>query len=70
MLVSTRPGTALMASNQTTISITHDGGKTWTSAAEGGLLFQFMSFANATDGWAVDNSTKIWTTSDGGDHWQ
>lgn len=70
MLVSTRPGTALMASNQTTISITHDGGKTWTPVGEGGLLFQSMSFANATDGWAVDNSTTVWTTSDGGDHWQ
>lgn len=70
MLVSTSPGTALMASNQTTISITHDGGKTWTPVGEGGLLFQSMSFANATDGWAVDNSTTIWTTIDGGDHWQ
>jgi photosystem II stability/assembly factor-like uncharacterized protein len=59
-----------MASNQTTISITHDGGKSWATVGETGILFQFMTFADARDGWAVDNSSNVWTTSDGGDHWQ
>jgi photosystem II stability/assembly factor-like uncharacterized protein len=70
MLVASLPGTAVMASNQTTIAITHDGGRTWSYVGEAGLLFQSLSFANATDGWAVDNSSNVWTTSDGGDHWQ
>jgi photosystem II stability/assembly factor-like uncharacterized protein len=70
MLVSSLPGTAVMASNQTTIAITHDGGRTWNYVGEPGLLFQSVSFANATDGWAVDNSSNVWTTSDGGNHWK
>ena len=69
-LVSTRPGTALITSNQMTIAITHDGGLTWSTVGLEGILFQSFTFASATDGWAVDNSTKIWTTSDGGDDWQ
>jgi len=70
MLVSTRPGTALITSNQMTIAITHDGGRTWSTVGPEGILFQSLTFANATDGWALDNNQIVWTTSDGGDHWQ
>ena len=70
MLVSPRRGTALTASNSETIKITHDGGRTWKAVGEVGLLFQSITFANASDGWALDNSSTVWTTSDGGDHWQ
>ena len=70
MLVSTSPGTALITSNQMTIAITHDGGLTWSTVGPEGILFQSLTFANATDGWALDNSQTVWTTSDGGDHWQ
>ena len=69
MLVSTHPGTALMASNVMMIAITHDGGLTWTTVGPDAVLFQSMSFANATDGWALDVNQDLWTTSDGGDHW-
>lgn len=70
MLVSTSPGTALITSNQMTIAITHDGGLTWSTVGPEGILFQSLTFANATDGWALDNSQIVWTTSDGGNHWQ
>lgn len=70
MLVSPHAGTALMASNSETIKITHDGGRTWRTVGEEGLVFQLLNFVNAADGWAVDNSGIVWTTSDGGDHWQ
>ena len=70
LLVSTAPGTAVMTSNQMTISITHDAGRTWKTVGPVGILFQSLAFANANDGWALDNSQRLWTTSDGGDHWQ
>jgi photosystem II stability/assembly factor-like uncharacterized protein len=70
MLVSPHDGTAVVTSNQISIFITHDGGLSWTRVGEDGLLFQSLSFANATDGWAVDNAASVWTTTDGGDHWQ
>ena len=69
-LVSTSRGTALITSNQMTIAITHDGGLTWSTVGPEGILFQSLTFANATDGWALDNRQIVWTTSDGGDHWQ
>jgi photosystem II stability/assembly factor-like uncharacterized protein len=71
MLVALHAGTAVIASNQITIFITHDGGLSWTPVGEDGLVFPFLTFANATDGWAVDgNHQDLWITTDGGAHWQ
>lgn len=69
ILVSTKPGTALTASNLSTISITHDGGATWTRVGPDGVAFQSIRFATTTQGWALDIYKNIWSTSDGGDHW-
>ena len=69
ILVSTKAGTAITASNLSTISITHDGGATWTKVGPDGVAFQSIGFANATEGWAVDSTKSIWSTSDGGEHW-
>lgn len=69
MLVATGHGTALMASGLMSIAITHDGGLTWATVGPQGYPFGSLSFASATDGWALDLSENLWTTSDGGDHW-
>jgi len=69
-LVATRAGTALMASGLISIAITHDGGLTWAIVGPVGYPFGSLNFANATDGWALDVSGNLWTTSDGGDHWR
>jgi photosystem II stability/assembly factor-like uncharacterized protein len=69
-LLATRAGTAVMASGLTSIAITHDGGLTWAIVGPKGYLFGSLSFASATDGWALDVSGNLWTTSDGGDHWR
>jgi BNR/Asp-box repeat len=70
ILVSTHAGTAVMASDVMMIAITHDDGLTWRTVGPDGILFLSMTFANATDGWALDVNQSLWTTSDGGDHWQ
>ena len=70
IVVSTHAGTALMASDVMMIAITHDGGRSWSTIGPDGILFRSMTFANATDGWALDVNQNLWTTSDGGDHWQ
>jgi photosystem II stability/assembly factor-like uncharacterized protein len=69
ILLSTHAGTALMASDVMMIAITHDDGLTWSTVGPAGILIQSMSFATATDGWALDVNQGLWTTSDGGDHW-
>jgi photosystem II stability/assembly factor-like uncharacterized protein len=69
-LVATRAGTAVMASGLTSIAITHDAGLTWATVGPEGYPFGSLSFANATDGWVLDISENLWTTSDGGDHWR
>jgi photosystem II stability/assembly factor-like uncharacterized protein len=69
ILLSTHAGTALMASDAMMIAITHDDGLTWSTVGPNGILVQLMSFATATDGWALDVNQGLWTTSDGGDHW-
>jgi photosystem II stability/assembly factor-like uncharacterized protein len=70
ILVSTHAGTALMASDVMMIAITHDDGLTWSTVGPDSILIVSMSFADATDGWALDVNQNLWTTSDGGDHWQ
>jgi photosystem II stability/assembly factor-like uncharacterized protein len=70
MLVATRARTAVMASGLTSIAITHDGGLTWATVGPEGFPFGLLRFANATDGWVLDFSERLWTTSDGGDHWR
>jgi photosystem II stability/assembly factor-like uncharacterized protein len=69
MLVSTAPGTAVMTSNQMTIAITHDAGLTWKYVGPKDIRFQSLAFANAVDGWALDDNQHMWTTNDGGEHW-
>jgi photosystem II stability/assembly factor-like uncharacterized protein len=71
ILLNQGPGSAVMATNMSTVSVTHDSGKTWANA--GGLDgsgFQAVKFADASNGWAIDNNKNIWITRDGGDSWQ
>jgi photosystem II stability/assembly factor-like uncharacterized protein len=71
VLVSTRPGAALMATNQSTMTISHDGGRTWASVnGPAGVGFMTIRFANGFDGWALDVNQNIWFTHDGGDSWK
>jgi len=68
-LATSGPGTAVMATNESTITITHDGGRTWIQSGPLGFGFQAIRFGNATDGWALDVNQYIWATTDGGNHW-
>jgi photosystem II stability/assembly factor-like uncharacterized protein len=68
-LVSPVAGTALAASDQTTIEITHNGGRSWAQVAGNGLGFVAIRFASAMDGWALDANQTVWSTNDGGYLW-
>jgi photosystem II stability/assembly factor-like uncharacterized protein len=68
-LVSPVAGTALAASDQTTVEITHNGGRSWAQVAGNGLGFVAIRFASAMDGWALDANQTVWSTNDGGYLW-
>ena len=70
VLAASRPGTAVTATNQSTIAITPDAGRTWTDVGPAGIGFMTLRFANADDGWALDVYQNIWSTHDGGATWQ
>jgi len=61
--------TAVMATNQSTIAITHDAGRTWVESGPIGYGFSIIQFGNANDGWALDVNQYIWATTDGGSTW-
>lgn len=51
------------------IAVTHDSGQTWSGSpapATGGVTS--LRFLNASYGWAF--GPELWTTDDGGQHWQ
>jgi photosystem II stability/assembly factor-like uncharacterized protein len=60
---------AVMATNQSTITITHDAGSSWVQCGPIGFGFSSIRFGNANDGWALDVNQYIWLTNDGGNHW-
>jgi len=70
VLAASRPGTAVTATNQSTIATTQDAGRTWTDVGPAGIGFMTLRFANADDGWALDVYQNIWSTHDGGATWQ
>jgi photosystem II stability/assembly factor-like uncharacterized protein len=70
VVAASRPATAVIATNQSTIAITQDAGKTWTIVGPAGIGFMTIRFANADDGWALDVYQIVWFTHDGGATWQ
>lgn len=66
---SSRPGTLIVASNVTSMMITHDGGGSWRDVGPAGVGFLSIHFVDARFGVALDTSRGMWTTVDGGDHW-
>jgi len=68
-LAASGPGTAVIATNESTITITHDAGRTWVQAGPTGFGFMSIRFDNANDGWALDVNQYIWASTDGGNHW-
>jgi photosystem II stability/assembly factor-like uncharacterized protein len=69
VLAASGQGTAVMATNESTITITHDAGRTWVQAGPTGFGFMSIRFDNANDGWALDVNQYIWASTDGGSHW-
>jgi hypothetical protein len=69
VLAATGPETAVMATNQSSITITKDAGRTWTDVGPPGNGFVSLQFANLADGWALDVNQYIWATTDGGSTW-
>ena len=61
-------GTFVFASNQTSMTITHDGGRTWKGVGPN-VGFQSIRFVTPMFGVAFDVTHGIWVTTDGGDHW-
>ena len=53
----------------TAIYRTHDGGRSWQNTTPVSLALPLFSFADMQHGWAT-NGTLLYTTSNGGDHWQ
>ena len=69
VMAAPKADSLVMASNQSGMTITHDGGRTWTGVGPGGVGFQSIRFVSAQLGVAVDVTHGIWVTTDGGDHW-
>jgi photosystem II stability/assembly factor-like uncharacterized protein len=69
VLAASGAGTAVMATNQSSITITHDAGRTWVESGPIGYGFSIIQFGNANDGWALDVNQYIWATTDGGSTW-
>jgi photosystem II stability/assembly factor-like uncharacterized protein len=49
--------------------VTHDGGRTWSSASPENLVLARIFVLTPEWGWAMDTDRNVWETSDGGDHW-
>src|SRR5438034_1854050 len=61
--------TAVVASIQSTLAITHDAGATWDLVGPANTGFVTIGFGSATNGYAVDVLGNLWVTQDGGNHW-
>lgn len=68
VLVSNRRHVALAGTDRSQVSITRDGGSTWTRV-ELGLVFTALMFSTPDAGWALDAASNLWTTADGGSRW-
>ena len=66
---SSRPASLVVASNQTSMMITHDGGATWKNVGPDNLGFHSIRFVNDRVGVAIDTAHGMWITNDGGDQW-
>jgi photosystem II stability/assembly factor-like uncharacterized protein len=69
VMTANGPGTAVMATNESSITITKDGGRTWTEVGPPGIGFLSIRFANLAAGWAIDVNQYIWATTDAGNTW-
>ena len=69
VIASPMAGSAVIASNQTSMSITHDGGRSWHAVGPSGVGFSSIRFVSSSIGVAVDVTHGTWVTTDGGDHW-
>lgn len=67
-IVSNRSHVAFMSGALTPL-VTHDGGATWTAAALDATGLWLIRFSGSHDGWALEGTTSIWATSDGGETW-
>jgi photosystem II stability/assembly factor-like uncharacterized protein len=68
VLVSNRPHTAFAGTDRAPMSVTHDGGATWSRLGFG-FVFTALMFSTPQAGWALDPDSNLWTTADGGAHW-
>lgn len=66
---SSRTGTLVIASNQSSMTITHDAGRTWTDVGPPGVGFLSIRFIDSNVGVAIDVTRGMWVTTDGGDPW-
>jgi photosystem II stability/assembly factor-like uncharacterized protein len=66
--VSNRSGVAFMSGAPTPL-ITHDAGSTWTPVGLDGTALWLIRFAGSLDGWALEGTTNLWVTTDGGETW-
>jgi photosystem II stability/assembly factor-like uncharacterized protein len=69
VLAANGPETAVMATNQSSITLTKDGGRTWTDVGPPGIGFMSLRFPDLAAGWALDVNQYIWATSDAGNTW-
>jgi len=66
--VSNRSRVAFMSGAPTPL-ITHDAGSTWTPVGLDGTALWLIRFVGSHDGWALEGTTNIWVTTDGGETW-
>lgn len=66
--VSNRARVAFMSGAPTPL-ITHDAGSTWTPVGLDGTALWLIRFVGSHDGWALEGTTNIWVTTDGGETW-
>jgi photosystem II stability/assembly factor-like uncharacterized protein len=49
--------------------VTHDAGSTWAPVGLDGTGLWLIRFVGSHDGWALEGTTNIWVTTDGGETW-
>lgn len=69
LMVQGMGSTLWSISNQSSIQISQDSGKTWQMQQSGSRLSSF-SFLNEKEGYAIEEHQGIVHTKDGGKHWQ
>jgi photosystem II stability/assembly factor-like uncharacterized protein len=49
--------------------VTHDAGSTWAHVGLDGTGLRLIRFVGSHYGWALEGTTDIWVTTDGGETW-